>query len=711
MVFKQLSWNVAVLCPEERRESARAALGVFRSDGAVWVGTPREGLPFRADILVRCGCCTEAEDADALLVPVGTEIELVGVRVEDGSNPPWTSCSDLIAYMRSGLGVLTRVRDEGGIRGLPYLAAGHLTSFFLGLHAVMLGSAVMLSPSRPRRLCVSAQECMLATLHNAIGFAQVEGRDAGRKDDPPKAGGRFECLDGVVTLSMPETHQWQRLVAVLGDAALASEDWWRDQQTRDENRQTIATSIGRWCRNRTRAAVFITMQQAGVPAAFMSSPDDLRANTHLRARGFFADAPDRVYPFERPFRVSAAREGRSPEERVEGDGPRRRSPGEVPYRPLAGVRVCDLSWAWAGPLLTERLAMLGASVVKVESRDRVDTHRVVPPFVGTAGELYDRAFGHLVSARGKLSVTIDLKHPDGLQMVKDLIRRSDLLVSNFVPGALERLGLGFDVLAELVGRRGFVAVALSGFGATGPWRHYRAYGLQLADLSGLTGLTGTPETPPISMGIPFGDPLGGTFGAAAALHYLRESRALGMPLSVELAQYELLVSSISDALRDGRATGNRRRGDLPGTGVYPCKMPETWLAISIARAADATRLREIVGGCDAGATDFEARVAAWAANLRCQDAATLLRRRGIDCTEVMSPAELLGDTSLRASGYWVPSPEGLATPNAPWTVDGERATCLGSAPRLGEHNDVVARDVLGYSDEHIDRLKQSGAMR
>jgi crotonobetainyl-CoA:carnitine CoA-transferase CaiB-like acyl-CoA transferase len=614
--------------------------------------------------------------------------------------------------MRSGLGVLTRIRGESGIRGLPYLAAGYLTSFFLGLHAVMLGTAVLLSPSRPRRIQVSAQECLLATLHNAIGLAQIEKRDAGRTDDPPKAGGRFECRDGSVTISMPETHHWQRLVAALGDSALAEADWWRDQRTRDENRQKMAASIACWCRGRTRDEVFTTLQDAGVPAAFLSWPEDLRVNKHLRERGFFTDAPAGVYPFGRPFRVcSAARETFTPEQRVDHEAPRRRSAGEAPYLPLAGLRVCDLSWAWAGPLLTERLAMLGASIIKVESHDRIDTHRVVPPYVETAGEQYDRAFGHLVSSRGKLSVTIDLKHPDGLQMVKDLITRSDLLVSNFVPGALDRLGLGFDVVADLVGRRGFVAVALSGFGATGPWQRYRAYGLQLADLSGLTGLTGTPETPPISMGIPFGDPLGGTFGAAAALHYLRESRALAAPLSLEISQFELLISGISDALPEGRATGNRRRGDLPGTGVYACKEPDTWIAVSVTHAEIARRLGEIVGASDPRAADFEARVSAWAADRACDDAGAVLRRLEIDSTEVLSAAELLTDASLRASGYWAPSAEGLWTPNAPWTVDGKRAAFLGTAPRLGEHNDVVAREVLGYSNERIQRVKQSGAMR
>lgn len=647
-----------------------------------------------------------------MLASHATEIELVGVRLEDGTHESSASCSDLLAYMRSGLGVLTRIRDENGIRGLPYLAAGHLTSFFLALHAVMLASAALMSPSRPRRLHVSAQECLLATLHNAIGFAQIEKRDAGRTDDPPKAGGRFECQDGCVTISLPETHQWQRLIGVLGDPALASEEWWKDQRSRDENRQKMAASIAGWCRSRTRDEVFTTLQDAGVPAAFLSSPEDVRANTHLGERRFFTDAPAGVYPFDRPFRVSSAAHGALPEARpINHEAPRRRSAGDEPYLPLAGLRVCDLSWAWAGPLLTERLAMLGASIVKVESQDRIDTHRVVPPYVVAPGEQYDRAFGHMVSSRGKWSVTIDLKHPGGLQMVKDLITKSHLLVSNFVPGALDRLGLGFDVVADLVGRRGFVSVALSGFGAPGPWQRYRAYGLQLADLSGLTGLTGTPETPPISMGIPFGDPLGGTFGAAAALHYLRRSRARGVPLSLEISQYELLVSGISDALLEGHATGNRRRGDLPGTGVYACKEPDTWIAVSVTHADDARRLGEVVGASDAQAADLEARLSAWAADRRCEDAAAALRRGGIDCTEVLSAAELLNDASLRASGYWVPSPEGLWTPNAPWTVDGKRAAFLGAAPRLGEHNDAVAREVLGYSDERIEQLKQSGAMR
>lgn len=709
MILKQLDWNVGVLCRAEDRHAARAALGSFSSHGAVRVETRPERLGLRPDVVVRCAVCATVPGLETLLAPVTTEIDLVGTRVDD-PHGAWTSCAELIAYMRSGLGVLTRVRDERGIHGLPYLAAGHLTSFFLALHAAMLANAALLSPVRPRRLEVSAQECLLATLHNAIGFAQIEKRDAGRTDDPPRAGGRFDCRDGSVAIALVETHHWERLVAALGDPALAAQDWWKDQRTRDANRHQMAETIARWCRDRTREEVFTTLQEAGVPAAFLSSPADLGRNTHLRDRRFFTDAPAGVYPFDRPFRVSTA--SSRPSEataRVDQEPPRRRT-ASGPYVPLAGLRVCDLSWAWAGPLLTERLAMLGASVVKIESRDRIDTHRVVPPYVDAPGERHDRAFGHMVSSRGKLSVTLDLKHPDGLQVVKDLIRKSDLLVSNFVPGALDRLGLGFDVVSDLVGRRGFVSVALSGFGATGPWRGYRAYGLQLADLSGLTGLTGTHETPPISMGIPFGDPLGGTFGAAAALHYLRESRAHGVPLAVEISQYELLVSAIADAVADGHATGNQRHGDLPGTGVYPCREPDTWIAVSIRRPDEARRLVEIVGDGDRTG-DVGARLALWAADRPCGDAAALLRKSGIDCTEVLSAAELLEDASLRASGYWMPSPHGLSTPNAPWTVDGERAAPIGAAPGLGEHNAAVARDVLGYDDDHIERLEHSGAMR
>lgn len=700
LVFKMFDWNVTVVCDEEKRDMVQTRLGAFPTRGACTVEASPTRLALYPDFAVRSGCADGSNEGLATLMgPATTQIELIGVRYDDESGDAWVSCSDLIAYMRSGLGVHTRLRDDEGIHGLPYLSAGHLTSFFLGVYTVMLANAALWSPTRPRLISISAQEAILATLNNATGYAQLEGRDISRNPDPPVA--RIaRCRNGWVMIAQPATHQQESLATLLGVPPELAAD-----------RTEMAKAVAAWCAGRTREEIIAALQECRIPTSYLASPEDVFANEHLAERGFFANAPPGAYPFNRPYRITTAADTELPEASGGPSPISLRPSAPYPpstYLPLNGLLVCDLSWAWAGPHMAHRMAMLGATIVRVETRNRFDTRRELPPYVEGEGGYYDRAACHLATDRGKLSIAADLKHPAGLQVAKDLAAISDILIANFSPGTLERLGIGFDEVATLVGRRGFIYLAMSGFGESGPWRSFRSYGSQLADLTGLTGLIGTPESGPVSMGMPFADPLSGIFGAALVLHYLQEARARKTPLRIELAQFELLLSGLAGALLEGKQMGNRRWGDLPGTGVYPCSEPDSWLAICVRKPEHLQLLASIVGTGEM--EGLEARVAAWVAGRTCREAAAGLRGRGLDCTEVLSGAELLEDKGLRASSYWVRSPEGLLMPNAPWTTDGKRTAYVGPAPRLGEHTDTVLRDLLGYSPERIEKLRQSGAL-
>lgn len=707
LVFKMLHWDLRLICDPAQHARAWRKLGIFASDGAVSVDRAWGDEAPPPDILVTCG---SDRPPDGVGGSRTTHIELLGTRYDDGDQS-WQSCSELIAYMRSGLASITRERDDEGLTGAPYLIAGRLPAFFLGCHAAMVACAVLEAGERPSLITLTAQECMLATLHSAAAYAQIEGRDIARVFGGPQAGGRYRCTDGQLLISLPDPYHWEKLVGVLGDPQWSIGEWWRDPAARFANRDLFSEALTEWCRDQTWAQAIATLQAAGIPAAYLASASDVLANEQLAARNFLLDAPSETFPFDRPFRITG-RAAAGAGEAMPDRAPPILDLAQVDRDrlPLRELRVCDLSWVWAGPFLTRHLGMLGATVTRVESAQRIDVHRMLAPFVAGEEPQHERSSSHLFTNRSKLSIGVDLKHADGLATVKDLIANSDVLIDNFSPGTLDRLGLDFETVARIAGARGFVYLSLSGFGAGGPWSAHRSYGAQLADLTGLSALTGSGGEP-VSVGIPFADPLAGTFGAAVMLNALRESREQRAPVHIEIAQFEVLVAGLADALLAGDAQGNRRAGDFPGTGVYACAGDQNWIAIDVPDEGAMQRLAEVVSA--AGVADLEARVARWAAARPGEEAAALLRSRGVESTEVLSATELLNDPSLLAADYWLPAladeDSDLRAQNAPWLVEGERRASVRPAPRLGEHTDMIARS-LGYSDARVAELKASGAI-
>ena len=456
---------------------------------------------------------------------------------------------------------------------------------------------------------------------------------------------------------------------------------------------------------------FIELQAAGIPAAYVASQGDVLTNEQLHARKFLSGTASQP-KFRRPYTTRFAQSELSGT-REDKSTPAAQSLDTRSQLPLAGLRICDLSWVWAGPYLTMHAAMLGATVVKVENRGRIDTHREVRPFVDGALPLYERAAGHLLTNRNKLSLEVDLKSPGGLQVVRDLIAQSDALVANFTPGVLDRIGLGFQEVSELVGSRGFVYLSLSGFGGTGPWRYYRSLGAHLAELSGLTTLTGSDGEPPVSMGIPFGDPLAGTFGTAALLNSLRVSRERAAPVFLDISQFEVLAMGNADAIAEGSRSGNMRNGDFQGTGIYASAISQTWVAVSVRDQISLEKLTQVLRDGSADSGNIVDDLTAWASLRSSEDAARYLSAAGVDATEVLSVAELLDDEALRSAGFWAPmgAERGeFVMQGVPWRLDGQRIGVNRPAPLIGEHTDEVMRTMLGYSQAQVEVLRSSGAI-
>ncbi|MDP3031156.1 MAG: CoA transferase, partial [Rhodocyclaceae bacterium] len=192
-------------------------------------------------------------------------------------------------------------------------------------------------------------------------------------------------------------------------------------------------------------------------------------------------------------------------------------------KPLQGVRVVELGTLIAGPFCSRILAEFGAEVIKVEAPgegDPLRKWRKLYPDAQSGTSLW-----WLVQARNKKSVTANLKHADGLAMVKRLIARADIVVENFRPGVLEKLGLGWDVLSAL--NPGLVMVRLSGFGQTGPMAQLPGFGAIGESMGGLRFVTGYPDRPPVKTGVSIGDGIAALWGAIGALMALRHREVNG----------------------------------------------------------------------------------------------------------------------------------------------------------------------------------------
>ncbi|PRX49147.1 formyl-CoA transferase [Prauserella shujinwangii] len=252
-------------------------------------------------------------------------------------------------------------------------------------------------------------------------------------------------------------------------------------------------------------------------------------------------------------------------------------------RPLAGLRVVDLSRVLAGPYCTQYLGEMGADVIKVEPPSGDDTRGWGPPFVGGAGDERGEAVYFLAANRNKRGIVLDLNSDAGRDVLRRLVAGADVLVENYRPGTLERWGLGHERLAELNPR--LIHVSITGFGQTGPYRDRAGYDLVAQGMGGVMGLTGEPEGPPAKVGLPVADLNAGTWAIIAVLMALqaRHTTGRGQYLDVSLLDAQVAWHTYAagayfyDTPRPGRM-GSAHPSIVPYQ-AYP--VADGWLTIAV----------------------------------------------------------------------------------------------------------------------------------
>ncbi len=392
----------------------------------------------------------------------------------------------------------------------------------------------------------------------------------------------------------------------------------------------------------------------------------------------------------------------------------------IDQKPLDGIRVLDLTRVLAGPFCTMNLADLGAEVIKVELPGHGDDSRSFAPTLPSG----DSGYFYSVN-RGKFSLTLDLRQPDGAAIFLELVTKADLVVENFSPGTMERFGAGYDRLAAQNPR--IILCSISGFGQTGPMASAPAYDIVAQALGGTMSITGPPDGEPVRCGVSVGDLAAALYGVIAIMAALRVRDRTGRGQHLDIAMLDCQVALLEDALARFSATGvvpgplgTRHPSITPfqqfhasdSFFVAGCGNESIWLrfcgAIGLPELKDDARFRSNA--------DRTRNHAALEGILQRHFAAKprahwlkLLTGASVPCAPIANVQEVAQNPHLIARGMIVradhPGFDGLLVPGTPLKSRGDSVAPNTRAPSLGEHTDDVLGRLLGYDRARLSSLR------
>ncbi|MFH6787270.1 MULTISPECIES: CaiB/BaiF CoA transferase family protein [Methylobacterium] len=393
--------------------------------------------------------------------------------------------------------------------------------------------------------------------------------------------------------------------------------------------------------------------------------------------------------------------------------------------PLAGVTVVDLSQIYNGPYATFLLAAAGAEVVKIEPPGGESLRR--RGVVGGAALPFAMLNGF------KRSLVLDLKTEDGKAILRELAAGADIVVENFAPGVMDRLGLGCDALQAINPR--LIYAQSSGYGSSGPYRDYPAMDLTVQAMAGVMSITGFPDRPPVKAGPALCDFFAGThlYGAIVTALYERERTGTGR--RVEVAMLDAVYPSLSSSLglhfgTGGEVpprTGNRHGGLAEAPyNVYPtrdgfiaiiCVGEGHWRALLTAMErpdlADDPRFGSLKDRV-AHVEEIDRIVGAWTGGFDKQPLFELLMRHRVACAPVRDLAEVVNDPHLHARGslQWIDHPDlgRIVVQHSPLRFDGSELRPLAPSRRLGADGEAILKERLGRTPEAVAALKARGVI-
>lgn len=396
-----------------------------------------------------------------------------------------------------------------------------------------------------------------------------------------------------------------------------------------------------------------------------------------------------------------------------------------PSKPLAGLKVIELGSLIAGPFAARICAEFGAEVIKVESPDGGDPLR-------KWRKLYEgTSLWWFVQARNKRCITLDLKQEAGREVLKKLLAEADILIENFRPGVLEKLGFDWQTLHELNPK--LVMVRLSGFGQSGPMKDQPGFGAVGESMGGLRYITGFEDRPPVRTGISIGDSIAALWGVIGALMALRHREVNGgSGQVVDVALYEAVFAMMESMVPEFDVFGfiRERSGNImPGitpSSIHTCAdgrhiqigangdaiFQRFMRAIGRADLADDPELADNAGR-DARRDELYGVIDRWAASLPLAEVEAVLLRAEVPASRIYSAEDMFRDPQFLARemflGATLPDGKSFKMPGIVPKLSETPGTVQWSGPQLGEHNEQVLQE-LGYDAAGIAALKADGAI-
>ena len=402
-------------------------------------------------------------------------------------------------------------------------------------------------------------------------------------------------------------------------------------------------------------------------------------------------------------------------------------------RPLEGIKVVEFAAYAAGPVVGKHLVDHGATVVHIESKVRPDGFRAhYPPYKDNIHGL-NRSGLFALCNNDKLDITLNLKKaPKATDLAKRIVAWSDVVIENFSPGTMKRLGLDYEALRKI--KPDLIMLSSSNLGQSGPHAHHAGFGSQLSSLAGFTHLTGYPDGPPQILYGPYIDYIAVAYGAVAILAALDYRERTGKGTHIDTAQYETGLQFMAPILLDYKINGkvasrngNRDPAAAPH-GAYPCKGDDNWCVISVSSESDWESLCRAMGNPawtkeSRFATlqsrkehedELDQKIGAWTTGFTAREITEKLQASGIRAGIVNTMRDIYSDPQLKHRKQWVelehPEIGKMHYQRPPFFLTRTPSGPERRDPLLGEHNGYFYQELLGLSEKEYQELVVEGVI-
>ena len=651
-----------------------------------------------------------------------------------GPRAAWQA-TDLIGMAAGGLLTLCGDRDLPPLRvsvEQAYAQAG-----LQALAGVLVALRSVRATGRGQLVDVSMQAAVANCLGNARLYYELESMLTVRAGGGRAFGSQgsrlvYSCRDGHVAFarspdSLDALYGWmvERSVSPSFDPAqLAALPQAGRGMPPTELTAAFEASVERLFAGLSKMEIYEEGQRRGIMTCPVSTPADLLANRQLEVRNYWKEIPASGEGGHRvpgpPVRVEAASPVSTPQ--------RKRLPTPQNDLPLSGIRVADFSWVGVAPCATQQLALFGAEVIRVESARKLDVFRGSGP---KRGEDPNASAYWANCNRDKRDMTLDLRHPRGREIALRLIAESDVVVESFTPGFMDQVGLSLTEMRQV--NPNIITMSCSMEGSTGPHARFRGFGLVLQATAGFTHFTAWPGRIPVGTGVAYTDWFATHFASFAVLAAIEQRERRGNGTHIDLSQLECCIWGLDAEVLRYTATGTMRPAlgngheSMAPHGVFPTAGEDEWVAVAIRDDRDWCAFREVSGipglsdpeletfqGRRTRDTEIQEVIAEWTGTRDKVQVAALLQSRGVPAYPVASMRDVQDDPQLRARGHFWPleHPElGLVDWDSPaYRLSDTPMRHRKAAPLLGEDNEYVYRQVLGFQEDELVDLIAEGVL-